>query len=234
MRFSFERGVPSTAAQLVGGGLGVTAQTFSLLWWVGWSLFAFGFGLLLRGARWDGQPWWQTIPKLRSPFVRRGSLYTGLMNVSDSELDQKHYLDLSIRAFNGSPYSFQTTTIEGMVGVDFSLQGSGQGGFEVPAPLLYFETEKPHKPDAEFVLATRLFLQPAQVTEYRDRQAQGQTAQIMFRGLKVELETKRGKKVVLPLWDGVSLGGSRIALVTGRVHEVALTASASTKATIGT
>lgn len=234
MRISFEKGAPSTAAQLVGGGVGVTAQAYTWQWWLGWALFVFGFTLFLWGVRWDKRPWWLSLHKPSNPFARSGSLYTGIVCVSDSELDTKHYFDLSVRAFNGSPYSFQTMTIAGTVKVDFSPIGGGstRDGFVLPAPILYFESEKPHKPDAEFVLGTRLFLSAEQVAEYRKQQAGGYIAHIMLQALKVELETKRGKRMRLPLWDGVSLGGSRIAV--GQIHAVSFTASASVETALGT
>src|SRR5438067_640802 len=216
MRITFERGVPSAAAQLAGGGLVVGASAHSLAWWVGWALLAFGVCLLLWGGRWDGRPWWQAVPKLRNPFHRHvGSLYTGRIVVSGSELDQKHFFDVSINAFNGTCYAFQTATIEGKVRIDFSLNGGGQGGFDVRPPVLYFETEKPHKPDQELSLGTRLFLEPNQVAEFKSREAAGQVPQIMFQELDINLETNRGKRMRLPLWDGVSLNSDR--LVTGRI-----------------
>jgi hypothetical protein len=235
MRISFERGAPSTAAQLVGGGLGVTAHTYSLQWWFGWAIFVFGFAVFVQGIRWDQNPWWRALPKIPNPFHRRSSLYTGIIIVSDSELDTKHYLDLTIRAFNGTPHLFQTATIEGSIKVDFSpvAGGSSRDGFVLGAPLLYFESEKPHKPDAEFTLATRLFLSPQQVAEFRKQQAEDYQAQLMFQDLKVELETRRGRKMRLPLWDGVSLRGSRIALLTGRVHVARISAGVAVSASIG-
>lgn len=59
MGLSFERGAPSAAAQLVGGGLLVTAPVYSTEWWIGSGLFAFGISLLIWGLRVNGRPWWQ-------------------------------------------------------------------------------------------------------------------------------------------------------------------------------
>lgn len=58
MRISFERGVPSAAVQLVGGSLLIAAPIYSVAWWVGWFLLAFGVGLLIWGIRLDGKRWW--------------------------------------------------------------------------------------------------------------------------------------------------------------------------------
>ena len=61
MRISFERGVPSAAAQIVGGGMVITAPQYTLAWWVGCALLVFGFCLLMWGIRWDQKPWWQAV-----------------------------------------------------------------------------------------------------------------------------------------------------------------------------
>lgn len=189
------------------------------LFWLGIALvvFAFAWPAIERG--------WQRIKKgVPNPFQRRGgSLYTGRVHLSDSELDTKGFFDLSVSAFNGTPYSFQTTSIEGSVQIDSPPIGGGSGspGFSVRAPVLYGESPKPHRPDREFSINTRLFLDASQVAEIRKRQASGHQIQFMLGGLKVELETKNGKRMRLPLWDGASLSGSQIAV--GRIQAIGLT-----------
>jgi hypothetical protein len=76
-KVSFERGVPSAAAQLVGGGLGVTASPYSMQWWVGWSLFSFGVALLMWGIRIHGRKWWRSRVKQRTiSYDELGDLLT--------------------------------------------------------------------------------------------------------------------------------------------------------------
>ena len=67
MGISFERGVPSSAAQLVGGGLLVSAPVYSFVWWVGSILLTIGILMLVWGIRIGGEPWWRRIVKRSLP-----------------------------------------------------------------------------------------------------------------------------------------------------------------------
>lgn len=225
------------AAFLVPGIPGMLAtQVGTPLWWSAVVSTVVGAGILLWAIQIKGKHWTvyirEALPGLRNLFGRHGSLYNGAVFVSDSELDSKHFFDMSIIGFNGTPYPFQTATIDGRVSINFILKGTGQGGFDVRAPVLCGESPKPHVPDKEFTLNTRIFLEPVQVAEYRQREAAGQTPQIMFGETKVELETRRGKRMTLLLWDGVSLSRDRPAV--GRIMCLRLQASGTTDMAMGT
>jgi hypothetical protein len=148
--------------------------------------------------------------------------------VSDSNLDNQHFLELSLIGFNGTRRAFQTATAAGVVRLEFVSNGSTTAAFNLTPPLLYFQSDRPHRPSHEFTVGIRLFLNDAQVEEYRTRQAAGETPRVMFSELTVVFETSRGRQCVLPLWSGVSL---RPGQGSGRVFSLevqsVLSASAS-------
>ena len=83
MRIGFERGVPSAASQLVGGGLLVTAAPHSLAWWVGSGLLAVGVIVLIEGVRIDGVPWWRWMRGERRGPTTYMTLYDAVHYLAD-------------------------------------------------------------------------------------------------------------------------------------------------------
>jgi hypothetical protein len=175
--------------------------------------------------------WWVALRRrIRLPRLRRaGNLYIGRILVSDSRLDAENYLDLTIRLHNGRPSILRYIGASGFARVEFSRDGNGVAGFDLPPPIFMFENGACGAGD-ELVLSFRLVLTPAQVAEFREREAANEVPQIMFSRLDIMVASGRRTPERLPLWDGVNF---RHGMVSGQIVCVTASSTARAGATLG-
>lgn len=194
-------GIAATQSRLPG-----ETQTYVL----GAIAIALGLLLFVWGIKWDGRHWWDRPWLKLTAFRPRRGLYVGNIMVSDVDLNANHYLDLAIRAYNGTA---QTVRYRGCTGTGRIEFANSPGGFDLQPPIL-IAGDIPCRSGEELTLSYRLVFTPTQVAEFRAMQTAGVTPQILFGRLAIWMKRRWGRPLRLPLWDGVSLQG---ALVGGRI-----------------
>lgn len=172
---------------------------------------------------------WRPEWRLRIPFGASGTLYVGNVVVFDNQLDREHWLSIGIRAHNGTAFRRKLAGVNGFIHVGFTTNGTGQGGFDLAAPILETDTAWVHA-GGEIGVSLKQFFTPDEVKQYRDFQAAGATPSLMFGSLDVLTTSRWSKSQRLPLWDGVSLQGG---LVGGRIVCVTAHASGRGSASLG-
>lgn len=185
-----------------------------------------GVLLFLWGIKWDGRHWWDKRWFSLAAWCPRRGLYVGNILVSDTLLNLDHFLDLTIRAYNGTSQTITYGGCSGSVRVDFA---NTPGGFQLQPPS-FMSGDVPCPLGGELMLSFHLVFTPSQVADFRAMQAAGATPQIMFSGFTISINRRWGQSLRLPVWDGVSLQG---ALVGGRIHCATGHASSRASATLG-
>lgn len=172
-----------------------------------------GILLLVWGVTIDSEHWWKRLSPLKLFRWRRG-IYIGQVLVSDTKLDTEGYLDLTIRAYNGTAQTLRYAGVTGFVRIEFSLNGNGAGGFDLLPPA-FVSGDSSCPSGSELFANFRLTLTPAQVREFRAQQTSGSTPQLLFGTLKIVVSRRWGKPIRLPLWDGISFANGQ---ASGQVH----------------
>ena len=236
-RISFHPGVWVGSLGLIFGGvfavLSATLTNHSLIN-AGWLSIALGVALAMWGIKFDGEHWWALTWRkcglvFRQPIWPVGNLYIGRILVSDSVLDVDHYLDLTVRAHNGTSRALCYSGVTGFPRVEFLLNGNGAGGFDLQPPTFMFG-DAPCAAGGEFFLNFRIALTPQQVATFREQQTAGAIPQIFFDSMNIAISAQRKKPQRLPLWDGVSLFNG---VVNGQIVRVVCHASSHSTASLG-
>ena len=201
---------------------------------IGQAAIALGVVLFLWGIKWDGEHWWALAWRkfkrpLRLPFAAAGNIYIGRILISDSRLDLDHYLDLTVRAHNGTRKTLRYAGVNGFARVEFSLNGNGSGGFDLQPPTFMFG-DAPCAAGGEFFLNFCIALTPQQVATFREQQTAGAIPQILFDSMNIAISAQRKKPQRLPLWDGVNLFSG---VVNGQIVRVVGHASSHGTASLG-
>lgn len=185
----------------------------------GWLAIAAGIALAIWGVTVDGEHWWKILPRLRFPRFWRGRMYVGQILVSDSQLDDLHTLNLTVRGYNGSGRDRVFLGASGTVKLGYVLNGTGPESANMVPPGL---VDPPSRiaADSEFHINFQQPLTPEQTASFRQWERQGADIQMMFEGLSIMTKPARfGSPERLALWDGISLRNGRffgrIVCVTG-------------------
>lgn len=196
----------------------------------GWLSIAAGIVLAVWAITIDGEHWWKKLPRMRPPRFSRGQMYVGQILVSDSQLDDQHTLNLTVRGYNGTGRDRVFLGASGSVKLGYSLNGTGPEGVDIAPPGL---ADPPTliPADSEFHINFQQPLTPEQTASFRQWEAQGAEIQMMFGGLAIITKPARfGSPERLALWDGISLRNGRFF---GKIVCLTGSTSARSRASLG-